>query len=342
MCGSGLSSSLEAAVETYRSTFIDLACAVLLTCWLSVPCACVVQIYFPGFIPFQAVTLNAGLATMYQKKMYNKLVFYLEACEAGSVFDQQLSNTTGIYAVTASSTDESSFGTYCPGQEEMNGGSMVDGVDILSCLGDLFSVNWMEDSDRIGIDETLSAQYTTVRNLTDLSHVMQYGQTDWTYLPTGTFIGGVVKGLRRLIHSADEADAVITHKNSVPSRDVPMHLLYNQYKKAATPATRRAAMRKLALEVDMRAHVDGVFERFAELAVLAANQGGEKVEGLFDMPTTPILHDSCMNEVEAVWRAECGGWNDYSTQYGGVIINACRMVNNGPLLAQHMRTSCSA
>ena len=32
-------------------------------------------IYFPGFVPFQAVTLNAALRTMADKRMYNKLVF---------------------------------------------------------------------------------------------------------------------------------------------------------------------------------------------------------------------------------------------------------------------------
>lgn len=35
--------------------------------------------------------------------------------------------------------DESSWGTYCPPDD------MVDGVAVGSCLGDLYSVNWMED-----------------------------------------------------------------------------------------------------------------------------------------------------------------------------------------------------
>ena len=311
---------------------------------------CFLQIYFPGFIPFQAVTLNNALQTMYNKKMYNQLVFYLEACEAGTIFDKQLPNTTSIYAVTASNSDESSWGTYCPGEESENGGAMVDGVDIDSCLGDLFSVNWMEDSDRVGVKEALLTQYVKVRNLTTLSHVMQYGQTDFTDLPTGTFIGGVQSRLRHLVHSAQQgatASSVIDKKNSVPARDVPLHLLYNRYKKATTPSQRRIAMHQLSLEVDMRHRVDGVFERFAELAVVSAGRTAGAaaeavVEGLFDMPYTPIVHDGCMNEVESVWRSECGGWNDYSTQYGAVIINACRMINNGALLAKHLRASCSA
>jgi len=43
--------------------------------------------------------------------------------------------------VTAANPSESSWGTYCPPDD------VVMGVEINSCLGDLFSVNWMEDTD---------------------------------------------------------------------------------------------------------------------------------------------------------------------------------------------------
>jgi len=49
--------------------------------------------------------------------------------------------TPNVYAVTAANAEESSWGTYC-GSE-----AVVNGKNIGSCLGDLFSVNWMEDSD---------------------------------------------------------------------------------------------------------------------------------------------------------------------------------------------------
>jgi len=71
-------------------------------------------------------------------------------------------------------------------------------------------------------------------------------------------------------------------------------------------------------------------------------KGAEEGETLFEMPATPIVHDACMNEVEAVWRGQCGGWNEYSTQYGAVIINACRMTNDGPALAKAMAQACQA
>ncbi len=68
--------------------------------------------------------------------MYKKLVFYLEACESGSMFINLASNLN-LYAVSAAGVDESSWANYCsPGDEVAN-------VSIGSCLGDVFSTNWM-------------------------------------------------------------------------------------------------------------------------------------------------------------------------------------------------------
>lgn len=72
--------------------------------------------------------------------MYKQMTYYLESCESGSMF-QDLPSNTDIYAVSASSPTESSWGYYCPPDD------IVDSVHIGSCLGDLFSICWMEDTD---------------------------------------------------------------------------------------------------------------------------------------------------------------------------------------------------
>jgi legumain len=72
--------------------------------------------------------------------MYKELVFYLEACESGSMFEN-LPDNIKIVASTAANAQESSWGTYCPPND------MVNGKSLNSCLGDLYSINWMEDSD---------------------------------------------------------------------------------------------------------------------------------------------------------------------------------------------------
>ncbi|KAL6203447.1 hypothetical protein ACLB2K_027147 [Fragaria x ananassa] len=46
---------------------------------------------------------------------YKSLVFYLEACESGSIFEGLLPKGLNIFATTASNAEESSWGTYCLG-----------------------------------------------------------------------------------------------------------------------------------------------------------------------------------------------------------------------------------
>jgi legumain len=66
-------------------------------------------------------------------------VFYLEACESGSIFEGLLPEDINIYATTASNAEESSWGCYCPGE------SPSPPPEYYTCLGDLYSVSWMED-----------------------------------------------------------------------------------------------------------------------------------------------------------------------------------------------------
>ena len=80
--------------------------------------------------------------------MYKSLVFYLESCESGSMFED-LKVDIGIYGVSAANPTESSWGTYCPPDDK------VGGKSIGSCLGDLFSINWLEDSDKGDLSRSL-------------------------------------------------------------------------------------------------------------------------------------------------------------------------------------------
>jgi legumain len=73
---------------------------------------------------------------MTDKKMYKEMVFYIESCESGSMFPD-LDESSNVYAMTASNAELSSWAAYC-GRD-----AKVDGKKLGTCLGDLFSVNWM-------------------------------------------------------------------------------------------------------------------------------------------------------------------------------------------------------
>merc|ERR1712193_337900 len=93
-------------------------------------------------------------------------------------------NIPGVYAVTAANGHESSWGTYCMPSD------VVDGKHIGSCLGDEFSVHWMEDFDmETGTAETLQKQYTIVKAQTGKSHVTQFGDLSFTDERVSDFVG---------------------------------------------------------------------------------------------------------------------------------------------------------
>ena len=106
--------------------------------------------------------LNDAFKVMHEKGLYKELVFYLEACHAGSMFDPELPENISIYTTTAANPSESSYGEYCSSEAKVNG------TLIGSCLGDEYSVRFMEDIDsRPGAElkgYTLQEQYEYLVN----------------------------------------------------------------------------------------------------------------------------------------------------------------------------------
>ena len=121
---------------------------------------------FPGpdekhpFSFFYADQLMDTLEYMYTHRMYKEMVIYVEACEAGSMF-VDLPDDMNIYAMTASDEEVSSWAIFC--DEE----AVIEGKDLGTCLGDLFSINWMTDTlMHKGKKRSLYDQYVFVRDET--------------------------------------------------------------------------------------------------------------------------------------------------------------------------------
>ena len=130
------------------------------------------HVMFPrGAGSLHATELMNALKVMHAKGMYKELVFYMEACHSGSMF-QDLPNNMSIYTQASASADEVAWAYYCGGMQDPWD---VDGVHIGSCLGDLYSIRWMEDSDKHIAAETVEDQFTKVRAAVNKSHVLEFG-----------------------------------------------------------------------------------------------------------------------------------------------------------------------
>lgn len=288
-----------------------------------------------GVIMFPSELLYASdllpvLEDMHTRGLYSELVFYLESCESGSIFAGLLPAEWNIYAVTAANTEQSSWASYCPPDD------IVDGVEIGSCLGDLFSTNWMENSEADGPTETLQAQYESVMNETVRSTVMQYGQLSFTEEETGDFIGSgdqtgpswphLTRTTRATKRQHDRVRA--PQASQVSSRDVGMHLAYYRYLRAAPFSEEStAALSALRAELTAREMAEQRFTLLSDLIAQDRRHGPHvrrSASSLFSPPPMPIHSGLCVKTaVSELNRLGCA-YDDFSLQFHRVIVNACR------------------
>ncbi|KAF0761211.1 legumain-like [Aphis craccivora] len=197
--------------------------------------------------------LNDAFNSMRGNGTYKKILLYIEACRAGSIFDGILAEDTGILSVTASGPRESSYGSYCGSQSG----------PYKTCLGDLFSVTWMEDlekptSSKEARRRKVFNDYREVRTNVTKSNVMIYGDFEIGKEKLSSFIG---------YHgNDDDSQAVrsngIDIKATVSSRDV--HESEVQYQLAHGKLSLPESL-KLSAELrqnkKMRSVIDSVFQK---------------------------------------------------------------------------------
>ena len=215
---------------------------------------------FPTGGYLYADKLSAALQEMQSKQMFKQLTFYIEACESGSMFPD-LTSTGKIYGVTASNAKQSSWASYC-GSE-----ATVNGTNIGSCLGDLFSTNWMEDTDAAiaagKMDtETLTEQFNTVQTETTRSPVLKFGDFSFMSEAIGEFEGtydetSASLWTQRMLGSMP---SMFTYKKAetrehVDQRDHLLHYLYNRVIREGGDE----AHAELVAEVHSRNYYDSVF-----------------------------------------------------------------------------------
>jgi len=335
---------------------------------------------FPTGPFLTAIDLNAALLQMHDTAMYGKLTFYLEACESGSMFQDLLPDDLNIYVTTASKSDESSWGTYCPPDDAVNG------IEIGACLGDLYSVNWMQNADAASLSESLETQYMIVRNLTTMSTVTQWGEQDWVDLAIGDFEGnwseqatdatahnvdaeadatdqGSAQALGRRGHRLARSTATRvptpTHRIPLPplprgytprtrayessmidSRDAKLQYLYWNYVRAKTPTETNQFGDELKQEVDARRRADELFAEF----VRRVDAGGDEASHnamLHSHFGHPSNCGSCCQPLFELVRNECPALSDNSNGWSDYALKYTRTLVNACDSVSHHRQTAS-
>ncbi|KAM0973278.1 hypothetical protein FF1_016642 [Malus domestica] len=269
---------------------------------------------------------------------YKSLVFYLEACESGSIFEGLLPEGLNIFATTASNAEESSWGTYCPGEYP----SPPPEYD--TCLGDLYSVAWMEDSDVHNLrSETLHQQYELVKMRTANdnsgfgSHVMQYGDVGlsknnlFVYMGTNpandnyTFLGE--NSLRPSSKAVNQRDADLLH-------------FWHKYRKAPEGSARKIQAQKDFVEaMSHRMHIDQTMKLIGKL--LFGIEKGPQVLNAVRPAGQPLVDDwDCLKTMVRSFETHCGSLSQYGMKHMRSLANICNAGMTQEQMAEASAQAC--
>ncbi|KAI4365354.1 hypothetical protein MLD38_021346 [Melastoma candidum] len=274
-----------------------------------------------------ATDLTKVLKAMRVKKIYKSMVIYVEACEAGSLFQGLLPNNINIYATTASNPVENSYGYYCPGDYDHPDVSKYG-----TCLGDLYSISWMEDSDVNNLaSETLKQQYNAVKKRTTMSHVMQYGYSGISRDFLSTYMGENLKSASsrvESIQSTSSSSAPTSRILFASQRDANLRYYQHKARKAPKGSPQSAkAHESLSVEIFKRQEEDRKINLIVNFLL-----GSTKSSMAFNTvrPAGQALVDDwdCFKSLVSTYEQRCGHLSTYGRKYTGVMANLCNLKVN--------------
>lgn len=270
--------------------------------------------------------LNDALKTMHEKGMYKELVFYLEACHAGSMFDEELPNNISIYTTTAANPKESSYAEYCSYEAKVNG------TLIGSCLGDEYSVRFMEDIDSRPGEElkkyTMQEQYEYLVGAVEGSHVQQYGDLkiaqksiyEFVSKQSNRFYKWAKKGIKKLLPPPLRTPTKIKINNE--------HYRLEWYRIQAETSNDLDAENEYYEEIMAQGRVTKIFDLFNKRFGLGERNYKEKVN--YD----------CYRTVTKAYENRCGTLLDRDFRFMKNIANFCTKGINPKKADRAFKTIC--
>ncbi|XP_041810497.1 legumain [Chelmon rostratus] len=263
----------------------------------------------PGILAFpnddlSVKDLQEAITYMHENNKYEKMVFYIEACESGSMMNHLPANID-VYATTAANPHESSYACYYDEKR-------------MTYLGDWYSVNWMEDSDVEDLTkETLLKQFKIVKSHTNTSHVQQYGNKTMAHMKVIAFQGK---------HNSQPAPPMtlrpVTNPDLTPSPDVPLAIL----KRRMMASNDIRVARGLLMEISTHLKVREMLADTMRQVVESVTGNVLKAEEVLNERAELSQHE-CYKAAFTHYKHNCFNWHkteyEYALRHLYALVNLC-------------------
>ena len=189
----------------------------------------------------------------------------------------------------------------------------MDGKTIGSCLVDLYSVNWMEDSDAMPAQETLATQFDHVKNLTTKSHVTEFGSEEIAKELVTNFQGSTDAPPARRAAAPPPSLAKKAESAMVDSRDAELRYAFEKFMRTEAAADAAA----LTALMEERTRVNARFARIEQAVAGATGVGGRPTPARVDM--------RCQHAVLDAYYDACadGRWTTSELRHGASLAKLC-------------------
>lgn len=288
----------------------------------------------PNLIAFphgelHAQDLQTAILNMNKTQQYKQMVFYIEACESGSMFNRhKLPNNINVYATTAASPKEPSYACYWDKMRK-------------TYLGDVYSVKWLEDSDKADFTkETLFEQFEIVKKETNTSHVHEFGDIALGKAAVlGQFQGMLSTNGQRNANNETKYRVTphVPIRDAVPSPDVNLHSLKRRIEQSNDEYERASLIYQLEMEHESRAKV----EKTVRAIVAQIYSAPIKVQKVLSAHTE-VNRPTCYKQAVTHFRNKCFDFQqvEYALRHVYVLANLCDQGLNTKLILSAIDAVC--
>ncbi|KAI3691666.1 hypothetical protein L6452_31467 [Arctium lappa] len=252
----------------------------------------------------------------YESRTYNEMVIYVEASESGSIFQGMLPMDWNIYVTTSTNMYQTSYATYCPGTNP----PPPAGFDV--CIGDLYSISWLEDSESEDLrNETLRQQYLKVKMRTYNNHsshgsqVMQYGTLHISNETVSEYQGSLPWNLNTKLAQSFEPIGIVNQG------DADLYSMWQTYNKSTKETQWKEELLEEIKEITThRSHLD------RSVDVIKGYLLGKGHELVRSEGATLVDDWKCLKSMIRTFETHCGSLTQYGMKHTRTFANIC---NNG-------------